>query len=91
MTTALPKIDLDESIVPDELMLVSTDAPDLPSWLVQRLRAHVVTMCDVCHELIGSHDHVYYEMGRAHPAHVGCWITQLTARPIRVLSVRYRD
>lgn len=90
MTTTLPKIHLDEDALPDELMLVSIAAPDTPSWLVQRLRAHVVTTCNVCQELIGSHDRVYYEVGFDHPSHAVCWITQLTARPVRVLSVRYR-
>jgi hypothetical protein len=90
MTSALPKIDLDVTLLPDELTLVSLTNRDVPSWLVQKLRTHVSTQCGICGELLGSHEYAYYELNRPHAAHVSCWIIQLTARPVRVTKVWYR-
>jgi hypothetical protein len=89
MTTALPQLDVVTSWVPDELTLVSTTDRELPSWLAQRMTAFVPTYCGICHEVEQPHESVYYESGRGHAAHVGCWLVQLTARPVRVLGVRY--
>jgi len=90
VTTALPKIQLDLDILPDELTVQSISYPDIPSWLVMRSRAHVTTICDICGDVVSSREELYYESGRPHPAHPGCWFIQLTARPIRVVSVTYR-
>lgn len=90
MTTALPRIEIDLTQLPDELMIMSLTHPSIPSWLVMRRRAVVTTVCDVCQDLVHGRDDAYYESGRPHPAHAGCWFIQLTARPIRVVSVRYR-
>lgn len=89
MTTALPKIALDLSVLPDELMIRSMTHPSVPTWLAVRRRAVVTTVCDICGDLVHSHESAYYETGRPHPAHAGCWFIQLTARPVRVMSVRY--
>lgn len=89
MTTAVPKINLDTSILPDELTLVSTEDREIPSWLAQRMPTFVPTYCGICHEVAPVGDSVYYEGGRPHAAHAACWLIQLTARPVRVTSVHY--
>jgi hypothetical protein len=90
MTTALPKLNLNLTTLPSELMIHSITHPSVPSWLVMRRRAVVTTVCDICGDLVSGQEDAYYETGRPHPAHAGCWFIQLTARPVRVISVRYR-
>lgn len=92
MTTvaiALPKIEIDLTLLPDELTVRSLTHTSMPSWPVIRRLAIITTVCDICGDLVHSHDRAYYESGRPHPAHAGCWFIQLTARPIRVVDVRY--
>jgi hypothetical protein len=91
MTTFVPRLDVNADNAPDELMLASIRDREIPTWLVQRLVTHVTTQCGICRELIGSRDRAYYEQGEDHPAHVDCWLLQLTARPVRVVSIKYRD
>lgn len=89
MTTALPKLNIDLDLLPDELTLVSLEDREIPSWLVWSYTTWQLTFCDICHEFIGQYEMVYCEPQRHHPAHQLCWITQLPARPVRVVSVRY--
>src|SRR5262245_47997088 len=88
-THNMPHLDIDPTLAPDELTLISLIDRDEPSWLVWSYTAFVMTICDVCHEFIGRRETVYFEPERYHPAHITCWLTQLTARPVRVVKVRY--
>lgn len=90
MTTTVPPLDLDTTDVPDELTLGSTEDREIPSWLAMLMTAYLPTYCGICHEVAPVGSSVYYEGGRPHPAHVECWLIQLTARPVRVLAVHYR-
>lgn len=90
MTTTVPRLNVSDHGAPDELMLASELDRDVPTWLVQLLVTHVTTVCDACHELIDHRERAYYENGVLHPTHVKCWLVQLTARPVRIVSVKYR-
>lgn len=90
MTMTTPRLNIDPDFMPDEMMLVSTRSREVPSWLVQRYKPCVTTVCDICAELIYSREYAVYERGCSHPAHPACWLVQLTARPVRIISVSYR-